>query len=267
MKLGSFKMIVLSLVLSASATAQAQINAPADSVSSALATSIGTYIKQSVEKQYAPSSSERKRFQEALSKGIMVTEKERPYYEGLAEGMKLADNLNRLREMGFNVDNKMFVSALEKFMRGDSTGFTAEQADEYLAQCEQRIHQVELDAQQAFLDAQAARDGVVRLPSGLLFETIVEGEGEHPTVDDTVEVLYTGRLADGKIFDQTKGSPAVFPVSRLIKGFTEGLTMMRPGGTYRLFIPAELGYGERGAGRDIPGNAALDFTVELIGIK
>ncbi|MDE6629141.1 MAG: FKBP-type peptidyl-prolyl cis-trans isomerase, partial [Muribaculaceae bacterium] len=80
-----------------------------------------------------------------------------------------------------------------------------------------------------------------------------------------VKVTYTGKLSDGTVFDQPE-RPVQFPVSNLVPGFTEGLKLMKPGGTYRLFIPATLGYGDLGAGGVIPPGAALDFTVTLLEI-
>ena len=124
-----------------------------------------------------------------------------------------------------------------------------------------------LDAasQQAFLDAQKQREGVHEMPSGLLFEVITEGEGASPADTDKVRVIYTGKLADGTVFDETD-RPIEFPVQGLVPGFTEGLKMMKTGGEYRLFIPADLGYGSRGAAGVIPPGAALDFTVRLLDV-
>lgn len=104
-----------------------------------------------------------------------------------------------------------------------------------------------------------------RLPSGLVFEVITEGEGTSPTIDNRVRLLYTGRLADGTVFDQTE-RPVDFPLRGLVPGFSEGLSLMKPGGTYRLFIPPSLGYGEEGAAGTIPPNAAIDFQVQLLEI-
>lgn len=238
-----------------------------DSISAALAASIGSYFKQSVDTQYPAGSGERQLFAEAVVKAITADKRQRAEYDGYAEGLKLADNLERLRGMGFEVSNAVFAKELANVLAGREGTWTREQAEEFLSAYEQRRKSAEASAQQAFLDAQAAREGVTKLPSGLLFEVITEGEGESPKLTDKVEVYYTGRLADGTVFDGTTDTPAVFPVNRLIPGFTEGLTMMKPGGTYRLYIPSELGYGDRGAGSQIPGGAALDFTVTLVGVK
>ena len=101
-----------------------------------------------------------------------------------------------------------------------------------------------------------------RTPTGLLFEVITEGEGASPTESDQVRVTYTGRLSDGTVFDSTE-KPVQFPVGNLVAGFSEGLKMMKPGGDYRIIIPPQLGYGEKGAAGVIPPGAVLDFTIHL----
>ena len=121
---------------------------------------------------------------------------------------------------------------------------------------------------QAFLDANARKPGVKTTESGLQVEMLAEGEGPHPTAQDTVLVHYEGRLADGTVFDSSiqRGQPAVFGVSDVIPGWTEGLQLMRPGGKARFTIPPQLGYGARGAGGVIPPNAVLQFDVMLLDI-
>jgi len=103
--------------------------------------------------------------------------------------------------------------------------------------------------------------------SGIQLQVLKEGTGAQPTTTDIVLVHYEGRLEDGTVFDSTKGKqPVPFPVTGVIPGFTEGLQMMKKGGTYRLKIPPQLAYGEKGAGGVIPPNATLDFEIELIDI-
>lgn len=96
-----------------------------------------------------------------------------------------------------------------------------------------------------------------------MFQVIVEGEGVTPVSGDDVVLNYVGAFSDGSVFDRTE-EPVKFDVDRLVPGFTEGLKMMRPGGKYRIVIPSSLGYGERGIPGDVPPNAALDFTIELL---
>jgi len=103
--------------------------------------------------------------------------------------------------------------------------------------------------------------------SGLQYQVVKEGDGPSPTTNDIVLVHYTGRLQDGSVFDTSEGKqPVPFPVTGVIPGFTEGLQLMKKGGTYRLRIPPNLAYGPSGAGGVIPPNATLDFDIQLIDI-
>lgn len=119
---------------------------------------------------------------------------------------------------------------------------------------------------EAWLANKAMEEGVVALPSGLLYQVLNEGSGKKPTADDTVECHYEGRLIDGTVFDSSykRGESATFPLNGVIAGWTEGVQLMSEGAKYRFFIPYQLAYGERGAGAAIPPFAALVFDVELI---
>ncbi len=179
----------------------------------------------------------------------------------------LLQRLAEVESLGVEVDHQAFFNYLSTALEGKPTGFTLDSANQYMEQRVQSLQatdEVFAQEQAEWLKEKAAIPGVTVLPDGLIFEVITEGEGVSPTSDDMVEVNYVGRLANGIEFDNTQGKPVTFPAGRLIKGFTEGLTMMKPGGLYRLYIPADLGYGDRGAGSRIPPGAALDFTVELI---
>lgn len=113
--------------------------------------------------------------------------------------------------------------------------------------------------------AGTAGQQVTTTQSGLKLQVLEQGTGPSPTPTDIVLIHYTGKLEDGTVFDSTEGKqPVPFPVAGVIPGFTEGLQMMKKGGTYRLRIPPELAYGERGAGGVIPPNATLDFEIQLI---
>ena len=119
---------------------------------------------------------------------------------------------------------------------------------------------------EAWLAEKAMEEGVVALPSGLLYQVLNEGSGKKPTAADTVECHYEGRLIDGTVFDSSykRGESATFPLNGVIAGWTEGVQLMSEGAKYRFFIPYQLAYGERGAGQAIPPFAALVFDVELI---
>ncbi len=122
---------------------------------------------------------------------------------------------------------------------------------------------------EAFLAANAKKPGVKTLPSGLQYMVIKEGTGRQPSATDQVTVHYKGTLIDGTEFDSSyrRGQPATFPLNQVIKGWTEGVQLMKEGATYRFFIPPQLGYGARGAGGIIGPNATLIFDVELLSVQ
>ena len=124
---------------------------------------------------------------------------------------------------------------------------------------------------QAFLASNKKRAGVITLPDGLQYEILKKGDATSamPKLQDTVVAHYAGTLINGKKFDNSydRGQPLTIPVSGVIKGWTEILQLMHIGDKFKVFIPSELGYGERGAGADIPGGAALIFEMELLEIK
>ncbi len=124
-------------------------------------------------------------------------------------------------------------------------------------------------AGQAFLAENGKKDSVVTTGSGLQYEIIEQGDGASPSASDNVTVHYKGTTIDGKVFDSSydRGAPATFPLNRVIAGWTEGLQLMKEGAKYRFFIPSDLAYGERGAGRMIGPNSALIFEVELIKVQ
>ena len=116
-----------------------------------------------------------------------------------------------------------------------------------------------------YLAQNAEREEITVTESGLQYEVVSQGEGEVPTLNSTVRVHYHGTLLDGSVFDSSydRGQPAEFPVSGVIKGWTEALQMMPVGTKWRLYVPHELAYGERGAGAAIAPYSTLVFDVEL----
>jgi len=121
----------------------------------------------------------------------------------------------------------------------------------------------------AFLAENAKKEGVTVTESGLQYIVLTKGEGEKPVAKDTVEVHYKGSTIDGKEFDSSykRGAPATLGVTQVIPGWAEALQLMTVGSKYQLFIPSDIAYGPRGAGRDIGPNETLIFEVELISIK
>lgn len=121
----------------------------------------------------------------------------------------------------------------------------------------------------AFLAQNGAREGVTTLPSGLQYEILQAGDGPIPTANQKVTTHYTGTLIDGTVFDSSvqRGEPISFPVGGVIQGWQEALQIMPKGSKWKLFIPQELAYGERGAGNVIPPFSALIFEIELLDIE
>jgi FKBP-type peptidyl-prolyl cis-trans isomerase len=123
-----------------------------------------------------------------------------------------------------------------------------------------------LELGKAFLAENATKAGVITTASGLQYLVLAEGAGKSPTLKDSVVVHYRGTLISGVEFDSSykRDEPAEFPLKRVIKGWKEGLQLMKEGAKYRLFLPSKLAYGTRGSGIDIAPNEALVFEVELL---
>ena len=131
-----------------------------------------------------------------------------------------------------------------------------------------KISQENREAETAFLATNRQFPDVVTTASGRHYKVLRAGNGPQPSATDTVRVHYTGMLLDGRVFDSSvkRGQPAEFGVNQVIPGWAEALQLMPVGSKYKLFIPAALAYGERGAGEAIPPNAMLLFEVELLEI-
>ncbi len=188
-----------------------------------------------------------------------------------ALGMNLAQNL---KASGIEtIEFAEFTKGLEAAFEGKETQMSADEANQTLQQFfgELQAKQAEaaIKAGQDFLAENAKKEGVVTLESGLQYEIINEGTGAKPTAADQVECHYHGTLIDGTVFDSSvqRGEPATFPVGGVIQGWVEALQLMPTGSKWRLFIPSNLAYGERGAGQHIGPHTTLVFEVELLAIK
>ena len=133
----------------------------------------------------------------------------------------------------------------------------------------QKAGEINKKAGDDFLAQNKTKEGVVALPDGLQYKILKEGNGPKPAATDSVVCNYRGTLIDGTEFDSSykRGQPATFPVNGVIKGWTEAVQLMPVGSKWQLFVPADLAYGNRGAGPDIGPNATLIFEVELLSIQ
>jgi len=192
-------------------------------------------------------------------------------------GMDIGGNLKR---QSIEVDPDLLAKGFKDRYGGGKTILTEEEARQAIMnfQKQQMAKQAESMKQQGeknkaegekFLAGNAKKEGVKTLPSGLQYKVITPGTGKSPAASDTVTTNYKGMLIDGTEFDSSykRGQPATFPVSGVIPGWTEALQLMKEGAKWQLFIPPDLAYGERGAGREIGPNATLVFEVELISVK
>lgn len=139
----------------------------------------------------------------------------------------------------------------------------------FFSELEEKISGEAKAAGEAFLAENAKREGVKVTESGLQYEVLEATIGQKPKATDKVRVHYEGTLIDGTVFDSSykRGESITFGLNQVIKGWTEGLQLMSIGSKYKLYLPYQLAYGERGAGANIPPYAALIFTVELLGIE
>ena len=126
----------------------------------------------------------------------------------------------------------------------------------------------EKEAGKLFMTANAAAEGVHTLPEGIQYKVLQEGTGPKPALQDKIKAHYAGRLLSGKEFDNSfkRGQPFEARITQLIKGWQYALPLMPTGSRWRLWIPSDLGYGDNGAGSDIPGGAVLEFDIELLEI-
>ncbi|MBR3946863.1 MAG: FKBP-type peptidyl-prolyl cis-trans isomerase [Bacteroidales bacterium] len=139
----------------------------------------------------------------------------------------------------------------------------------FFTQKQKEENKEKIEEGEKFLEKNAKRKEVKTTASGLQYEVITEGTGDKPAATNTVKVHYKGTTIAGKVFDSSydRGTPAEFPLNRVIAGWTEGLQLMSVGSKYKFYIPYNLAYGERGAGQDIKPFETLIFEVELLEIK
>lgn len=192
-----------------------------------------------------------------------------------AVGLSIAQNMLQSGVRDLTIED--FVKGVQDTLEGKDPQVPFDEASELLDKYFRRIDE-ERKAEQAaigdafkkegedFLAANAKKEGVKQTASGLQYKVLVEGKGRQPEAISQVRCHYEGRFTDGTVFDSSykRGEPAVFGLNQVIRGWTEGLQLMKEGSKYELYIPYQLGYGEEGAHGAIPPCAALVFTVELL---
>ena len=208
------------------------------------------------------------------SKLALTTPREKASY---ALGYNLGRNL---KGQMVDVDPAIVTQAIKDAYDGVPSKMTEDEIRAALselqmdtrAKLEERSKEVSAENEKAgaaFLAANKTKPGVVTLPSGLEYKIITQGSGPKPSASDTVVCNYRGTLIDGQEFDSSAkhGQAATFPVSGVIKGWTEALQLMPVGSKWELYVPASLAYGDRGAGPTIAPGSTLVFEVELLSIK
>ncbi len=203
----------------------------------------------------------------------------------LAEDKKTSDEADELSYnlgllVGSQLKNSLENMKFDQFMKGFEKSYNEDVDPQTLSTANQKMQAHYQDRKQRqgkqalktgeeFLKKNAKRKKVKTTDSGLQYEVLEKGKGDKPKASDTVTVHYRGTLINGTEFDSShsRGTPATFALNRVIKGWTEGLQLMKKGAKYKFFVPSELAYGENGAGPKIGPNETLIFEVELIDIK
>ena len=197
--------------------------------------------------------------------------------ESYAIGMNIGKSL---KKDSVDIDPAILLRGLKDTLAGGKTLLTDDDAKAAMTTLQTEVRKRQAEKMQAlaetnkhegeaFLAANKAQEGVVTLPDGLQYKILKEGDGPKPTASDSVVCNYRGTLLNNTEFDSSykRGQPATFPVSGVIKGWTEVLQLMPVGSKWQIFVPSDLAYGARGAGGDIAPNSTLVFEIELLSIK
>jgi len=178
-----------------------------------------------------------------------------------------------LSSSGIAIESSSFLKGLEASLKGGESLLGEEERmrilrDAFNTAAEQRTAKLKSE-ETTFFEKIKQNPNIKHFQGGLYYEVIREGTGEKPTANDEVDVHYLGTLANGKEFDSSykRGQSTQLDLNRVIKGWQMGIPLMSVGSKYKFYIPSELGYGERGAGANIPPYSALVFEIELLGIN
>ena len=189
-----------------------------------------------------------------------------------AMGMDIGRSLKQMKDQGAEIDMKVFIEAMQASYEAQAQEVMMKFLTEQQTKAAEKLQadaKANLEKGEAFLKENATKEGVKTTASGLQYKITKEGEGKQPTKDDIVVVEYEGRLIDGTVFDSSKasGSPATFPVSQVIPGWTEGIQLLKEGGEATFYIPSKLAYRDQPVpGGKIGPNSTLVFDVKLVKI-
>ncbi|SNR30976.1 FKBP-type peptidyl-prolyl cis-trans isomerase [Hymenobacter mucosus] len=192
------------------------------------------------------------------------------------------DMARNFAQQGLDLDVDVLAQSMKEALGGEPSRLSPEQMQSAMQQLQEQLGGADDDDNQdpstmsnnkaegeAFLKENANKPGVTTLPSGLQYEVLTEGTGKKAGSSSSVTTHYHGTLINGTVFDSSyqRGQPATFGVNQVIAGWTEALQLMPEGSKWRLYIPSDLAYGRRGAGRDIGPDTALIFDVELLKVN
>jgi len=211
---------------------------------------------------------------------ILDTEIQKQAYSlGASIGMYMQRNLEEHDKLGLPLDKDLIARGFVDSMH-DKSVIEEEEVKALMMSLEQTMSAKQQafalkEAESAvaeglkFLEDNAKKEGVIITESGIQYVVITEVEGEKPAATDTVKVHYKGTFLNGETFDSSydRNEPAVFPLNRVIKGWTEGVQLMSVGSKYKFTIPSDLAYGPNGNPPRIPGNSVLEFEIELLEIQ
>lgn len=208
-----------------------------------------------------------------------AAEKPQSLRDKISYGIGL-DFARNLKNLGVNVDLGSLEKGLKAGLEGAKPAIPEEELQKIMGEYQNTLRSKQMAVQnellekngkegEAFREQYKKGEGVVALPSGLMYKILKKGEGEIPKASDTVSCQYKAKLIDGKVFDDSEnhGGPVQFSVQGVIKGWQEAIQLMPVGSSWEVVVPPELAYGNTGSGRVIPPNATLVFQIDLVSIK
>lgn len=225
-----------------------------------------------------PKSAKTKEPQKPKTSSLKTVEEKMSYLSGFDLGSKVSANV---KANNFPISVESFITGMKEAFAGKENQFSADQIQEIVSGF-QKIHPQGGDPKkheeetaknkkegEEFLAANAKKDSVKITASGLQYKILREGTGKSPVDSNSVTVQYRGRLVNGTVFDESykTGSPATFKLTQVIRGWTEGLKLLKEGGKCELYIPSNLAWGDQKAGELIPSGSTVIFEVELISVQ